>query len=202
MNNRVAVAGEKISDTEMAMNIYDLYHRMESNKVVLSFKGDVTSELMSSILQIIEQRMDDLNETPRLRKKVYNVLVECLQNLYHHIDEVPSKASKNGTDRSAIFMVSLNPNGYSVTTGNYILTDREERFKNKLDRINSLTRDELKSLYKEVLNSDERSEKGGGGLGMIDIARKTGNKLNYDFVPLSNEYSFFSLNINVEEQNR
>ncbi|MCB9191942.1 MAG: hypothetical protein H6602_09795 [Flavobacteriales bacterium] len=200
MTNKVAVAEKNLHDTDMAMNIYDLYHRMENNKVVLSFKGDVTSELMTSILQIIEQRMDDMNEAPRLRKKVYNVLVECLQNLYHHIDEVPSETSKNGTDRSAIFMVSLNPKGYSITTGNYILSEREDSFKDRLERINSLTKEELKEMYKEVLNSEGRSDKGGGGLGMIDIARKTGNKLNYDFATLNDKYSFFSLNINVEEQ--
>ena len=182
------------------MNIYDLYHRMETNKVVLSFKGDVTSELMSSILQIIEQRMNDLNEAPRLKKKVYNVLVECLQNLYHHIDEIPSETAENGLDRSAIFMISLTPTGYSVTTGNYILKSRTENFKKKLEQINSMDKEELKALYKEVLNSGDRSEKGGGGLGMIDIARKTGNKLNYDFSNLNDEYSFFSLNINIEEQ--
>lgn len=186
-------------ERDSRMDIYDLYHRMESNKVVLSFKGDVTSELMASILQIIEQRMDDRNEAPRLRKKVYNVLVECLQNLYHHIDEIPSEKAKNGTDRSAIFMISLNQDGYSITTGNYILSERKESFKESLERINSLSKEELKDLYKEVLNSDGRSNKGGGGLGMIDIARKTGKKLNYEFAPLNEEYSFFSLNINVDE---
>ena len=198
MNNTALNANGK--DESSAMNIYDLYHRMETNKVVLSFKGDVTSELMTSILQIIEQRMDDMNEAPRLRKKVYNVLVECLQNLYHHIDEVPAPDSKSGPDRSAIFMVSLNKNGYSITTGNYILSSRQPEFEDKLERINSMERDELKALYKEILNSDGRSEKGGGGLGMIDIARKTGNKLHYDFSPLNDDYSFFSLNINVEEK--
>ncbi|MBL4587589.1 MAG: SiaB family protein kinase [Flavobacteriales bacterium] len=195
-------ASLKVMPTEerdSAMNIYDLYHRMESNKVVLSFKGDVTSDLMTSILTIIEQRMNDMNEAPRLRKKVYNVLVECLQNLYHHIDEIPVETDETMAERSAIFMISLNPRGYSITTGNYILTSRRVIFEDKLLRINSLDKDELKQLYKDVLNSGERSDKGGGGLGMIDIARKTGKKLNYDFMPLNEEYSFFSLNINVEE---
>ena len=201
MTNTNTVKSELPDAREMAMNIYDLYHRMESNKVVLSFKGDVTSELMSSILQIIEQRMDDMNEAPKLRKKVYNVLVECLQNLYHHIDEVPCETGKNGKDRSAIFMITLNSNGYSITTGNYIQTDRKPTFESRLNRINSLEKVELKQLYKEVLNTDGRSEKGGGGLGMIDIARKTGEKLNYAFAPYNDEYSFFSLNINVEENN-
>lgn len=199
MNLNTTSDQHKVKERDSGMNIYDLYHRMESNKVVLSFKGDVTSELMASILQIIEQRMDDRNEAPRLRKKVYNVLVECLQNLYHHIDEIPSEQAKNGADRSAIFMISLNQDGYSITTGNYILSERKESFKASLERINSLSKDELKELYKEVLNSDGRSMKGGGGLGMIDIARKTGKKLRYEFAPLNEEYSFFSLNINVDE---
>ncbi|MGK0383871.1 MAG: hypothetical protein ACJAVL_000605, partial [Bacteroidia bacterium] len=183
-----------IENGNSAMNIYDLYHKMESNKVVLSFKGEVTSELMTCILQIMEQRMESMNEAPKLKKKVYNVLVECLQNLYHHIDEIPSESGEKGTDHSAIFMISLNKNnGYSITTGNYIQTTRKDSFENKLERINSLESAELKELYKEVLNNDARSEKGGGGLGMIDIARKTGKKLNYAFAPLNDEYSFFSL---------
>jgi hypothetical protein len=41
--------------------------------------------------------------------------------------------------------------------------------------------------------------KGGGGLGMIDIARKTGQKLNFDFAPVDDKYSFFSLNIKISQ---
>jgi len=41
------------------------------------------------------------------------------------------------------------------------------------------------------------SDKGGGGLGMIDIARKSGQKLDFNFLPVNNNFSFFSLNIKV-----
>ena len=41
------------------------------------------------------------------------------------------------------------------------------------------------------------SLKGGGGLGMIDIARKIGQKLHYSFMIIDDKYSFFSLNIKV-----
>ena len=59
--------------------------------------------------------------------------------------------------------------------------------------------DDLKVYYKEVLNNGEMSAKGGGGLGMIDIARKSGKKLEYKFDPIDNSYSFFSLNIKVAQ---
>jgi len=180
------------------LDIYELYNRMESDKVLLSFKGNITSDLTASVLHIIEQRLIAMQESPKLRKKVYNVMVECLQNLYHHIEAGPENDQVSTAKRSAIFMIGLNNKGYSITTGNYIDSKHVSSFTERLDRINALSSEELKQFYKEVLNNDERTEKGGGGLGMIDIARKTGKKLNFDFTPVSDELSFFSLNINID----
>ena len=180
----------------MMLDIYDFYDKMERNNVLLSFKGDVTSELLTSILQIMEMKLDNLQEEPKIKKKVYNVLVECLQNLYHHMDEI---TEHHDTIRSAIFMVGKIDNQYNIITGNYIKNENISSLKKRIDDINALTRDELKDFYKEVLNNGEMSVKGGGGLGMIDIARKTGQKLNYDFLPLDEQYSFFSLNIKISQ---
>lgn len=70
----------------------------------------------------------------------------------------------------------------------------------RLDEINKLSKEELKDYYKAVLNNGQMSAKGGGGLGMIDIARKTGQKLKYNFMPIDDMYSFFSLNIKITPQ--
>jgi hypothetical protein len=51
------------------------------------------------------------------------------------------------------------------------------------------------------LNHQRISAKGGGGLGLVDIARKTGNKLEYSFVVYNRYYSFFYLDILVNEEN-
>ena len=154
---------------------------------------------MSSILQIMEQRLDSVKEAPRTRKKVYNVMVECLQNLYHHVDGVPHSAGEiQNSDRSAIFMIGLDESGYRIITGNYVQANRASDLKEKLEDINSREPEGLRDLYKEILNNDQRSGKGGSGLGMVDIARKTGQKLAYDFTAINNEYTFFTLNINVE----
>jgi len=180
-------------------DIFKLYDGMNMNNVLLSFKGDITTELMSSILQIMEERLDTFQETPRTRKKVYNVMVECLQNLYHHVDSVPIHVGDiEDRDRSAIFIIGLDEGGYRILTGNYVQTDRVDNLKKQLEEINSKEADGLRELYKEILNNDERSGKGGGGLGMVDIARKTGHKLAYDFTVINSEYTFFTLNINVE----
>jgi hypothetical protein len=182
------------------LDIYDFYDKMERNKIMLSFKGDITSELLTSILQIMESKLDNLQEEPKIKKKVYNVLVECLQNLYHHMDEIGEDQSESAKmARSAIFMIGKTGNEYTIITGNYIQATSVDKLKTKLDRINAMSKEELKEYYKEILNNDEFSLKGGGGLGMIDIARKSGQKLNYTFMPVDNKYSFFSLNIKISQ---
>lgn len=180
------------------MDAYNIYEKMEKNNILLSFKGDITSDLLTSILQIMENKMDYMQEEPKMKKKVYNVLVECLQNLYHHMDDVADGTSD--VNRSAIFMIGRNADNYTIITGNYILNENVSGLKNRIDEVNSLSKDQLKEYYKQVLNNGEMSLKGGGGLGMIDIARKTGEKLDYNFLEIDNKISFFTLNIKVTQQ--
>lgn len=187
------------------VDIYDFYDKMERNNIMLSFKGEITSELLTSILQIIESKLDTMQEEPKIKKKVYNVLVECLQNLYHHMDDSPRSLNGNMTKtegeiaRSAVFMIGKLESQYNIITGNYIFTENVISLKNRLDKINKLGKEDLKDYYKTTLNNGEMSAKGGGGLGMIDIARKTGQKLNYQFIPVDDLYSFFSLNIKISQ---
>ena len=172
---------------------------MERNNILLSFKGEITSDLLTSILQIMENKMENMQEEPKMKKKVYNVLVECLQNLYHHLDEISDVDSER--IRSAIFMIGKLDGDYSIITGNYILNENINGLKNRLDEVNGLNKEQLKEYYKQVLNNGEMSLKGGGGLGMIDIARKTGEKLEYNFLEIDNKVSFFTLKIKVSNQN-
>ncbi|WP_066759460.1 SiaB family protein kinase [Crocinitomix algicola] len=179
--------------------IYEIYKQLEERDVILSFKGMMTSELLTTILQIMETKMDGFEESPRIRKKVFNVLVECLQNLYHHIDERKDDTEASKNEMNALFMISKSDTGYTITTGNYMNPNDVPTVKDKLDLINGMTKDELKEYYKQVLNEGTMSEKGTAGLGMIDIARKSGKDLVYSFSPINDNLTFFSLSVKIED---
>lgn len=176
---------------------FSIYDKMERNNILLSFKGEITSDLLTSILQIMENKMENMQEDLKTKRKVYNVLVECLQNLYHHMDDVSESAGVKSNN--AIFMIAKNDGVYNVITGNYIASENIHGLRNRLDEVNSLSKEQLKDYYKSVLNNGEMSLKGGGGLGMIDIARKTGEKLEYDFLEIDNKVSFFTLVIKITQ---
>ncbi len=183
----------------MKFDIYSFYKKMEHNDIMLSFKGDITSELLTSMLQIMETKLENMDEQPKTRKKVYNVLVECLQNLYHHRDEMQTAAANDETKKQAIFMISKNAVEYNIMTGNYVKNDKVTLLRARIDKINGMNKEELKQHYQDVLSLEGFSEKGGGGLGFIDIARKSGQNLTYDFLKIDEDYSFFSLYIKISQ---
>jgi hypothetical protein len=94
---------------------------------------------------------------------------------------------------NGLFIVGKKDDVWNVITANKILNERIDDLKNSIDHINSLTRDELNALYKKQIREGSLSNKGGAGLGLIDIARKTGRKLDYQFLPLEDKKNYFFL---------
>jgi hypothetical protein len=175
-----------------------IYEKMHDNNIMLTFKGEVTFDLINSMLKIIESRLDMIEGDLKTRKKVYNVLVECLQNLVHHIDTIdPGEEASPYHSKTALLMITTSAEGYHVVTGNYIMNDKIDKLRDWLDEINSVSPDELRELYKKILNNEQFSEKGTAGLGFIDIARKSGQKLVYTFQSVNERYSFFSFQITI-----
>ncbi len=178
--------------------IYSLYQTMEQEKIILSFSGVVTSDFLTAVLDIMETKMNHLEESPKTKKKVFNVLVECLQNLYHHIDDGCDTNKELRRSKSALVMVVREKDNFLIQTGNYIDKKSVADLDARLKKINSLDKEHLRDYYREILGTGSVSEKGTAGLGMIDIARKSGNKLEYEFLDIDENFSFFSLNVKID----
>jgi hypothetical protein len=183
----------------MSFNIENFFSDQPKDNIVLYYKGNVDSDVINHVLDSVEEKMVAVDEHPKLRKKVYNVLVESLQNLYHHVDKVPVDYEEQ-VEKFGLLVVRKVTDGYRIVTGNFVQAENKEKLEEKIKRINRSTHEEIKELYKFILNHQRISAKGGGGLGLVDIARKTGNKLNYTFVSYNDNYSFFYLDILVSEE--
>jgi hypothetical protein len=184
----------------MSFNVENYFSDLSDRNIILFYKGNVDSDIINHILDTVEDKMVEMNEQPKLRKKVYNVLVESLQNLYHHVDRVPEDFEDQTSEKFGLLVVKKIKGGYKIITGNFVHVGNIEKLEEKIKRINRSSHEEIKELYKFILNHQRISAKGGGGLGLVDIARKTGNKLEYSFKEYNDKYSFFYLNILVTEE--
>ncbi|OFX19939.1 MAG: hypothetical protein A2033_19020 [Bacteroidetes bacterium GWA2_31_9] len=178
----------------MSFSLDTWYDNLSKSDVLFTYKGAITSELITDSLEIIENKLQESNFNPKHTKKLYNVLVESLQNLYHHSDLYKF----NGTpSKYVVFTILKQGDSFKVITGNFIKKDKIHFIKDRIEQLNSLSNEEIKALYKMVLNNDEFSEKGGGGLGMIDIVKRTDSKLEYCFEKFAEDIYFYIFGFNV-----
>ena len=183
----------------MGFKIENYLNDQAKGDIILFYKGNIDSDVINQVLDTVEDKMVEVNEQSKLRKKVYNVLVETLQNLYHHVDKVPEDFEDQTSEKFGMLVVQKVETGYKIITGNFVNADNVEKLEEKIKRINRSSHEEIKELYKFILNHQRISAKGGGGLGLVDIARKTGNKLEYAFKEYNDKHTFFYLNILVDE---
>jgi len=174
--------------------IYDLHRTMMSQNLILVYQGDFTQESTKSILSMAERNLDSSGEDSSIKRKVFNVMVEALQNIVKHSDELIEGQTRS---HAAIFLIGKEANRYSIMSGNPVRKTSTDKLKKTLDHINALDKDGLKELYKEIIKNTTISEKGGAGLGFVDMARKSGGKLEFEFPVMNAEYCFFCLKVNV-----
>ena len=67
---------------------------------------------------------------------------------------------------------------YSLTTGNLIRNENVELLKEKLDIINKFDKRGLKELFRNSLSGQTIKSESTGNMGLIDMARKSGSKLD------------------------
>ena len=177
--------------------IYDLHRTMMSQNLILVYQGDFTQETTKSILTMAERNLDSSGEESNIKRKVFNVMVEALQNIVKHSDELVDGEKHS---HAAIFLIGRESNRYSIMSGNPIRKSNIPSLKQKLEQINGLDKEGLKELYKGIIKNTTISDKGGAGLGFVDMARKSGEKLEFSFPEMNAEYCFFCLKVNVPRE--
>ncbi len=185
MNSRTDIQGHLLDF------IYQFYNGMKSHEIIIAYEGDISHQLMISFASLIEERMFIEDEPSRVRQRVYHVLVECLQNISHHAFR--DHTQPLNTPGRNVLLVTRTGEKYHVITGNPVQTARTNELKGLLDTINLTPEDKLDEMYKNQLINGKLSERGGAGLGFIDIRRKTGGPLEYHFLPAGENFSFFLL---------
>ncbi|MBI4648779.1 MAG: DUF1987 domain-containing protein, partial [Bacteroidia bacterium] len=165
---------------------------MDNCEKIIEYTGHLTQETIEKLLKEVSIKMEEKNLVTLYKKKVYGAMVECLDNIYKHCDNTfDSKACDTK------FYIEKHDNSIEIISQNSILNENIPALKDKIELINKLSKSEIKELYKNTILNANITDKGGAGLGIINIVKISGNKLSYEFIPIDNKYSCFILNIKI-----
>lgn len=179
--------------------IADFHKTMQVEKVNLVFKGKFNQSITKSVLALAESKMKANQENKSTTKKVFNIMVECLQNISKHSDDAFDEEFET---EDAIFLLGKGDENYNVATGNVIDTQNKVPLKELLEGVNGMDEQHLKKVYQTIRKNNMLSNKSGAGLGLIDIARKSNSKLDYNFYEVDVDVSFFTLNTAIKPKNK
>jgi len=162
---------------------------------LLKHFGPLSYEEIGSLVNKMSVLLEKRSMHITVRKKVYAAMVESLENIYKHQDHI-----EGDKDHLPKFSLQFDNEFFSMFVSNSILNHKVSLLKTKLDKVNSLDKNGLKDLYKNTILSGNVSPKGGAGLGIINIAKVSENKINFSFSSINEKYSYFTLNILISHK--
>ncbi|MBI5008226.1 MAG: hypothetical protein HZB98_00915 [Bacteroidia bacterium] len=165
--------------------------KMMKERLMFAYRGVVTNENSEPLLMLLENEMKSSEYGYVGRKRLFMFVLESLQNVSRH-------SNKDQHGNMSLVVYSKTDNGYTVSTGNVIPNETISMLRGKLDEVNNLETNEIRGVYRQMLSKSELSNKGGAGLGLIEMAKKTGNKLDFDFLKIDDKYSYYILSKTVD----
>lgn len=180
--------------------ILSLFNAMKQQNIICAYHGDFNYEVVNGLLKTAKRDLESIALERSAAKRTYNVLVECLENIHKHAKKFEEK--EFDVSNEGIFILTSDEKGYSITVGNLIQEKEVDNLKTILDDVNEMDRAQLKSKYRDIITNGSISEKGGAGLGIIDISLKSRSHLNYQFHEYdeAQELKFFTLGVNIDFQ--
>jgi hypothetical protein len=126
---------------------------------------------------------------PLINRKVSFLLVECFQNIIKH--GKPEELASSGGSEPGLFTFRNQDNYFTINSVNLVNRDKISVLNAQVQSVNSLKGMNLKELYLYQLKNNEINTRGGAGLGLIELARKSGNDLICDFSEFDQRYARF-----------
>lgn len=167
---------------------------MQSPESIIEYKGHLTFNTIGRLLTLLKQQMEEKQIEINFYKRILSVMIEVLENIYKNADQYQENQfiSKNIIPT---FRIARDNQVYFIESTNPIKTRHSEILRKKIARINKANEAELKLLYRQTISNGKFTDKGGAGLGLIEMVKISGNPIQYQFDPIDDEFSLYRLKI-------
>lgn len=176
------------------------FDRTLSQNPAFIYRGVFEDNFTGLILEMAQIRNHRYPQENGINRKVSFMLVECFQNLLKHAENIGD--AKEKWNEEGMFCFKNFSDGFVINSINIIREDEIEKLESIVKQVNSMSDKDLKNYYLDRLENNEISQKGGAGLGLIELARKSGQKILYKMEPLAQGFSLFHQQITLLLSNK
>ena len=145
----------------------------------------------------INDAMEDLKQKLTLQnldkpscKRLFGIVVESLENAYRHSVEQTDQLDQKVN--LLIYLLKYGKN-FKLIVGNFVDKDECIDLQKRFNKILELEKHEIQELCMERMKQGIINKKGGGGLGMLDIALRSEGNVIFKTFPASEKNDLFLL---------
>jgi hypothetical protein len=164
--------------------------------IILYFRKQLEFDAISDLIHILKDRMKARHVSFVTYKKVLMLMIESLENILRYNKQIDKNAPAL-LDHPPEFQIYAENECFIIKSSNAILNLDIPGLDERLKYLNLLDKMEIKDLYKSTITDGKFSDKGGAGLGIIEMAKITDEKLIFSFVPINDKFSYFTLQMVV-----
>ena len=157
--------------------------------IVFYYEGYYSQTIIAAVADAVKLRTEYVGATNATRRKLFSSFIEMTQNIIHY--SVDAYAQRNDADfnneiRHGSICISTEGDHFHLHCVNPVQADVARQLREKLEHLRSLTIDEIKREYKEMLRADTNEDSKGAGLGLLTVARDASAPLEFEFPPIAN----------------
>lgn len=175
--------------------IQKFYEQLKKEGIIFSFTGPVSQSLLEGIGATLRQKMSLEETSTGVTQKVFSIFVELMQNIINYSAEKGAGGDQEPDLRFGILVIGKHDNHFYIQCGNYIDHSQKAPLTEKLTRIQSMDKDELKKYYKEQRRKEAKEGSKGAGLGFIEMARRASRPVEFEILPMESGKDFFAVKV-------
>ena len=159
----------------------------EDGIIFLTYGGFLTQSLIVGMTDALEREAENSDLSMKISGNIFTIFIELSQNMMNY----SKKVSSEGFDPKGLILVGKNESGYYYILSQNILDSKDkEKIEPKLQEIQTLSKDEIKKLYRQARKSGKDTHHKGGGIGFYEIAKRC-EKIMYEFIHIENGKYYF-----------
>lgn len=179
-------------------DLYNFYNNMKKEKVIFCYSGPISHSTIEGIGSTLRLDLKIEEADMNTSQKIFSVFIEQMQNILNYSEEkIFNDKELEKELRVGVLVIGQVEDEFYVYCGNKIYNKDVDKIKGMIDEISGLSKEELKALYKKRRKDEPAEGSKGAGLGLIEMARKSGRPIEYSFKKLNDEFSFFSIKVLV-----
>lgn len=176
-----------------AQEYYRFRQDLQDKGIIMSFSGGVSESVLLSLGDTLKRQIRYEDVDTRTEKRVFSVFVELVQNIIRYSADAIADERDEADLASGLISVGTRDQQFFVVCANTVRKEDVAGLRAKLEELRGMDGEALRAHYKKKLREPAETDSKGASLGLIEIARRASEPIEFDFVDVDESTAFFSL---------